>query len=191
MAKSSRTTVKPTLAVMNTSSSSLRIKAECPPKQQTASVPSKSSSTRLLPAMKKPRIPYRMEFLNMKRQMEDKAALLSLPSSSMPLSSQQRVTDTGSSLDRNTTSKVNKDGVIDDGGRTTIPSSPLRGEVVVGRTSSCSSSSGLSPPRVPHNSDSVERTTVALRWEAKVGGCVHVCMCASCIVPLYRLIGSV
>ena len=123
----------------------------------------------------------------MKRQMEDKAALLSPPSSSMPLSSQQRVTDTGSSLDPNTTSKVNKDGVIDGGGRTTMPSSPLRSEVVVGRTSSCStSSSGLSPPRVPHNSDGVERTTVALRWEAKVGGHVYVCIMHCAFISINR-----
>ena len=108
----------------------------------------------------------------MKSRLDDKAQLAALPHSNMSLSNQQRVADIDLSPVHSSTSKVGEGGVID---RDTVMHSssvtPFGDNLVMGSMSS----NGLSPPRVAHNRDTLEKTTVARRWEAKVGG-LHVCM---------------
>ena len=174
--KSSKTTVKPALAIMSSSSASLGIKPERRLPQQNAAVSSRLSSTKLLPEMKKPKIPFRMEFLNMKRQFEDKAALSSLPNSATTslTNQQQKVEDIALSPVHCSVSKVIECSIIDGGRDTAKHFSPP--PLYDGVVASSGSSNGLSPPRVIPVSDSIERTIVARRWEAKVGG---VCMLVS------------
>ena len=112
----------------------------------------------------------------MKKQFEDKAALLSLPNSATTslTNQQQKVEDIALSPVHCSDSKVNECSIVDGGTDTAQQfSSPFLCDGVV---ASSGSSNGLSPPRVVPVSDSIERTIVARRWEAKVGG-VHACVC--------------
>ena len=108
----------------------------------------------------------------MKSRLDDKAQLAALPHSNMSLSNQQRVADIDLSPMHSSTSKVDEGGVIDrDTAMHSSSLTPFGDNLVMGSMSS----NGLSPPRVAHNRDTLEKTTVARRWEAKVGG-LHVCM---------------
>lgn len=103
----------------------------------------------------------------MKSRLDDKAQLTALPHSNMSLSNQQKVAGVDLSPVHSSTSKVDEGGVID---RDTVMHSsslaPFGDNLVMGSMSS----TGLSPPRVAHNRDTLEKTIVARRWEAKVGG---------------------
>ena len=125
----------------------------------------------------------------MKRQLEHKAALSSLPPPNTTVTNQHRVDDIGLSPVHSSITKASDGGVVEGSGGTALPSSsssppPLHDDVVV----ASSSSNGLSPPKVINFRDDIERTLVARRWEAKVGVglCVCVCVCV-CEEAQYRV----